>query len=200
MKRVIDFSAAVGALLLLSPLLVIVALLVRTKLGSPVLFRQLRPGLRGEAFAMLKFRSMTDARDASGALLPDAERLTSFGKFLRSSSLDELPGLWNIVRGDMSLVGPRPLLMDYLPLYSAEQARRHDVRPGLTGWAQINGRNALQWEQKFALDCWYVDNQSLWLDIKILMLTILKVLRRADISADGEATMPRFTGTPSSPD
>jgi sugar transferase EpsL len=159
MKRVIDLSAAVGALLLLLPLLVIVALLVRTKLGSPVLFRQLRPGLHGEAFAMLKFRSMTDARDASGELLPDAERLTSFGKFLRSSSLDELPGLWNIVRGDMSLVGPRPLLMDYLPLYSVEQARRHDVRPGLTGWAQVNGRNALQWEEKFALDCWYVDNR-----------------------------------------
>lgn len=200
MKRVIDLSAAVSALLLLLPLLVIVALLVRTKLGSPVLFRQLRPGLHGEAFAMLKFRSMTDARDASGALLPDAERLTSFGKFLRSSSLDELPGLWNIVRGDMSLVGPRPLLMDYLPLYSDEQARRHDVRPGLTGWAQVNGRNALQWEEKFALDCWYVDNQSLWLDIRILARTVLKVIRRADISADGEATMSRFTGTPPSSD
>lgn len=200
MKRSFDFFAAAGALLLLSPLLIFVAILVRTKLGSPVLFRQLRPGRNGVAFAMLKFRSMTDGRDAGGALLPDAERLTSFGKFLRSSSLDELPGLWNIVRGDMSLVGPRPLLMEYLPLYSAEQARRHDVRPGLTGWAQINGRNALQWEQKFALDCWYVDNQSLWLDIKILALTVLKVLRRADISADGEATMSRFTGTPSLPD
>ncbi|GGJ63737.1 sugar transferase [Sphingopyxis bauzanensis] len=200
MKRSFDFCVAVGALLLLSPLLLIVAILVRTKLGSPMLFRQLRPGRNGAAFAMLKFRSMTDTRDASGALLPDAERLTSFGKFLRSSSLDELPGLWNIVRGDMSLVGPRPLLMEYLPLYSAEQARRHDVRPGLTGWAQINGRNALQWEQKFALDCWYVDNQSLWLDMKILALTVLKVVRRADISADGEATMPRFTGTPSLPD
>lgn len=200
MKRLIDFSAAAGALLLLSPLLLVVAFLVRTKLGSPVLFRQLRPGRHGKAFAMLKFRSMTDTRDASGALLPDAERLTSFGKFLRSSSLDELPGLWNIVRGDMSLVGPRPLLMDYLPLYNAEQARRHDVRPGLTGWAQVNGRNALQWEEKFALDCWYVDNQSLWLDIRILARTILKVLRRADISADGEATMSRFTGTPPSSD
>lgn len=200
MKRSFDFFAAAGALLLLSPLLIVVAILVRTKLGSPVLFRQLRPGRNGLAFAMLKFRSMTDGRDASGALLPDAERLTSFGKFLRSSSLDELPGLWNIVRGDMSLVGPRPLLMEYLPLYNAEQARRHDVRPGLTGWAQINGRNALQWEQKFALDCWYVDNRSLLLDIKILALTVLKVVRRADISADGEATMSRFTGTPSLPD
>lgn len=200
MKRSFDFCVAMGALLLLSPLLLVVAILVRTKLGSPVLFRQLRPGRNGVAFAILKFRSMTDTRDASGALLPDAERLTAFGKFLRSSSLDELPGLWNIVRGDMSLVGPRPLLIDYLPLYTAEQARRHNVRPGLTGWAQINGRNALQWEQKFALDCWYVDNQSLWLDIKILALTVLKVVRRADISADGEATMSRFTGTPSLPD
>jgi lipopolysaccharide/colanic/teichoic acid biosynthesis glycosyltransferase len=199
-KRLIDFCAAAGALLLLSPLLVAVTILVRTKLGSPVLFRQMRPGRNGEAFAMLKFRSMTDARDANGALLPDARRLTSFGKFLRSSSLDELPGLWNVVRGDMSLVGPRPLLMEYLPLYTAEQARRHDVRPGLTGWAQINGRNALKWEEKFALDCWYVDNHSLWLDIRILVLTVVKVLRRADISADGEATMPRFTGTAPPPD
>ena len=200
MKRSFDFCAAVGALLLLWPLVLIVAILVRTKLGSPVLFCQLRPGRNGAPFAMLKFRSMTDARDGNGALLPDAARLTSFGKFLRSSSLDELPGLWNIVRGDMSLVGPRPLLMEYLPLYNAEQARRHEVRPGLTGWAQINGRNALQWEQKFALDCWYVDNQTLWLDIKILALTVFKVMRRSDISADGEATMPRFTGTPSLPD
>lgn len=194
-KRLIDFCAAAGALLLLSPLLLAVTILVRMKLGSPVLFHQMRPGRNGEAFAMLKFRSMTDARDANGALLPDARRLTSFGKFLRSSSLDELPGLWNVVRGDMSLVGPRPLLMEYLPLYTAEQARRHDVRPGLTGWAQINGRNALNWEEKFAFDCWYVDNHSLWLDIRILVLTVGKVLCRADISADGEATMPRFTGT-----
>lgn len=199
-KRLIDFCAAAGALLLLSPLLLVVALLVRMKLGSPVLFRQMRPGRNGEAFAMLKFRSMTDARDMNGALLPDAQRLTSFGKFLRNSSLDELPGLWNIVRGEMSLVGPRPLLMEYLPLYTAEQARRHDVRPGLTGWAQINGRNALKWEEKFALDCWYVDHRSLWLDIRILVLTMVKVLRRADISADGEATMPRFTGTALPPD
>lgn len=198
LKRLIDLSAATVALLLFSPLLLVVAFLVRTNLGSPVLFRQLRPGRYGEPFAMLKFRSMTEARDGDGALLPDADRLPAFGKFLRSSSLDELPGLWNVVRGDMSLVGPRPLLMEYLPLYSAEQARRHDVRPGLTGWAQVNGRNALKWEEKFALDCWYVDNRSLWLDIRILALTARKVLRRDDISAAGEATMPRFTGSPPS--
>lgn len=199
LKRLIDLTASAAALLILSPLIGTVALLIRMKLGSPVLFRQMRPGKDGKPFAMMKFRSMTDGRDAMGELLPDGERLTRFGRWLRSSSVDELPGLWNIVRGDMSLVGPRPLLMDYLPLYSAEQARRHDVKPGLTGWAQVNGRNALSWDQKFALDTWYVDNQSLFLDIRIIAMTVGKVLRRSDISADGEATMPRFTGTEASP-
>ncbi|SEH18276.1 Sugar transferase involved in LPS biosynthesis (colanic, teichoic acid) [Sphingopyxis sp. YR583] len=199
LKRLIDLTASAAALLILSPLIGMVALLIRMKLGSPVLFRQMRPGKDGKPFAMMKFRSMTDGRDAMGELLPDSERLTRFGRWLRSSSVDELPGLWNIVRGDMSLVGPRPLLMDYLPLYSAEQARRHDVKPGLTGWAQVNGRNALNWDQKFALDTWYVDNQSLFLDIRIIAMTVGKVLRRSDISAAGEATMPRFTGTEASP-
>lgn len=163
-------------------------------MGSPVLFRQVRPGIDGKPFEMVKFRTMKDAIDAQGNPLPDAERLTSFGQFLRSSSLDELPELWNVLKGDMSLVGPRPLLMEYLPLYSAEQYRRHDVRPGVTGWAQINGRNTLSWKEKFALDVWYVDNRSLWLDIKILFLTIKKVVVRDGISADGEATMSRFEG------
>ncbi len=199
LKRLIDLTASAAALLILSPLIGTVALLIRMKLGSPVLFRQIRPGKGGKPFAMLKFRSMTDSRDAMGELLPDSERLTRFGRWLRSSSVDELPGLWNIMRGDMSLVGPRPLLMDYLPLYSAEQARRHDVKPGLTGWAQVNGRNTLSWDQKFALDTWYVDNQSLFLDIRIIAMTVGKVLRRSDISAVGEATMPRFTGTEASP-
>ena len=157
----------------------------------------MRPGKDARPFEMLKFRSMTDTRDTEGRLLPDADRLTRFGRFLRSSSLDELPELWNVLKGDMSLVGPRPLLMEYLPLYSPHQARRHDVRPGLTGWAQINGRNALSWEQKFALDTWYVDNRSFWLDIKIIGRTIVGVLKRSGISAQGEATMPRFTGTES---
>lgn len=178
-----------------SPVLLCVALLARRRLGSPVLFRQTRPGKEGRPFEMLKFRTMTNARDSQGQLLPDADRMTPFGHFLRSSSLDELPELWNVLKGDMSLVGPRPLLMEYLPLYSAEQARRHEVRPGLTGWAQINGRNALSWEEKFALDVWYVDNRSLWLDIKIILLTIVSVLKRSGISAEGEATMPRFSGT-----
>lgn len=199
LKRVIDLTASMSALLILAPLIGIVALLIRVKLGSPVLFRQMRPGKDGKPFVMLKFRSMTDGCDAKGELLPDAERLTRFGNWVRSSSLDELPGLWNIVRGDMSLVGPRPLLMDYLPLYSREQARRHMVKPGLTGWAQVNGRNALSWNQKFALDTWYVDNQSLWLDLRIIAMTVEKVIRRSDVSADGEATMPRFTGTEASP-
>ncbi len=167
---------------------------VRRKLGSPVLFTQVRPGLHGKPFRMVKFRTMTDARDASGALLPDAQRLTPFGRFLRSSSLDELPELWNVLRGEMSLVGPRPLLMEYLPLYSPEQARRHEVRPGITGWAQINGRNAISWADKFALDVWYVDHRSLFLDIRILWLTVRKVLVRDGISAAGEATMPKFEG------
>jgi len=183
------------ALLLLCLPLAVLTLLVRRKLGHPAFFRQVRPGLHGRPFEMVKFRSMTDARGLGGALLPDADRLTPFGQFLRSSSLDELPGLWNVFKGDMSLVGPRPLLMEYLPLYSPEQARRHEVRPGITGWAQVNGRNALGWDDKFKLDVWYVDHRSLWLDIKILWLTVKKVLVRDGISAAGEATMPRFTGS-----
>jgi len=159
-----------------------------------VLFRQIRPGLNGKPFEMIKFRTMRDAVDASGKQLPDNERMTPFGCFLRSSSLDELPELWNVLKGDMSLVGPRPLLMEYLPLYTSEQSRRHEVRPGVTGWAQINGRNALSWEEKFKLDIWYVDNRSLWLDLKIIFLTVVKVVMRDGISADGEVTMPKFTG------
>ena len=194
MKRLFDFLLALLALLLLALPLLVLALLVRRKLGSPVLFRQVRPGLHGQPFEMVKFRTMTDARGADGALLPDAVRLTPFGRFLRASSLDELPELWNVLKGEMSLVGPRPLLMEYLPLYSPQQARRHEVRPGITGWAQVNGRNALGWDEKFKLDVWYVDHRSLWLDIKILWLTVKKVLVREGISAAGEATMPRFTG------
>jgi len=197
MKRAFDIVAAGLAVIVFAPFIAMIALLVRWRLGSPVLFRQMRPGKDARPFEMLKFRSMTDTRDTEGRLLPDADRLTRFGRFLRSSSLDELPELWNVLKGDMSLVGPRPLLMEYLPLYSPHQARRHDVRPGLTGWAQINGRNALSWEQKFALDTWYVDNRSFWLDIKIIGRTIVGVLKRSGISAQGEATMPRFTGTES---
>ena len=194
MKRLFDITAVTLALLLLGLPLLVLAWQVRRKLGSPVLFRQVRPGLRGQPFEMVKFRTMTDARGPDGQLLPDAERLTAFGRFLRSSSLDELPELWNVLKGEMSLVGPRPLLMEYLPLYSREQARRHEVRPGITGWAQVNGRNALSWDDKFKLDVWYVDHRSLWLDIKILWLTVRKVVVREGISAAGEATMPRFTG------
>ena len=194
MKRFFDCFLAALALLLFSLPLLCLTLLVRCKLGSPVLFRQIRPGLHGQPFEMVKFRSMTDERDFNGALLPDAQRLTPFGRFLRASSLDELPELWNVLRGEMSLVGPRPLLMEYLPLYSPEQARRHEVRPGITGWAQVNGRNAISWTEKFALDVWYVDHRSLWLDVRILWLTMRKVLVRDDISAAGEATMPRFEG------
>ncbi|CAJ0715299.1 putative sugar transferase EpsL [Ralstonia edaphis] len=194
MKRIFDFLLATLALVMLSIPFLLLVWSIRRKLGSPVFFRQRRPGLHGEPFEMVKFRTMTDARGPDGQLLPDAERLTPFGRFLRSTSLDELPELWNVVKGDMSLVGPRPLLMEYLPLYSAEQARRHEVRPGVTGWAQVNGRNALSWEDKFRLDVWYVDNHSLWLDIKILWLTVRKVLVREGISADGEATMSKFTG------
>ncbi len=196
MKRLMDILGAMAGLLLLAPVIVLLSLLVRIKLGSPVLFRQTRPGRAGQAFQMAKFRTMTDARDANGELLPDAERLTGFGQFLRSSSLDELPELWNVLKGDMSLVGPRPLLMEYLPLYTERQARRHVVRPGITGWAQINGRNALSWDEKFELDVWYVENRTLWLDIKILFLTVWKVIKRDDINQDGEATMTRFTGSP----
>ena len=194
MKRLFDLTAAaLGLLALALPLLALIAL-VRIKLGRPVFFRQTRPGLHGQPFQMVKLRTMTDARGPDGALLPDAERLTPFGRFLRASSLDELPELWNVLKGDMSLVGPRPLLMEYLPLYTPEQARRHEVRPGITGWAQVNGRNALSWEEKFALDVWYVDHQSLWLDIRILWMTAVKVLRRQDISAPGEATVEYFKG------
>ncbi|WP_454764681.1 sugar transferase [Cupriavidus campinensis] len=194
MKRIVDLILAAIALIVLSVLLLIVIWLVRSKLGSPVFFRQTRPGLHGKSFVMVKFRTMTDARGADGQLLPDSERLTAFGRFLRATSLDELPELWNVVKGDMSLVGPRPLLMEYLPLYSPEQARRHEVRPGVTGWAQVNGRNALSWDDKFALDVWYVDHQSLWLDIRILWLTVRKVLIREGISAADNATMPKFKG------
>lgn len=181
-----------------SPLLIVLMALIRLKLGSPVFFTQIRPGLHCKPFKMIKFRTMTDARDANGNLLPDNVRLTPFGRFLRSSSLDELPELWNVLKGHMSLVGPRPLLMEYLPLYSTQQARRHEVRPGITGWAQINGRNAISWEDKFKLDVWYVDNQSFWLDLKILVLTVKKVFVREGINAEGEATMPKFTGSSNS--
>lgn len=194
MKRFFDFTVAAVALLLLCLPLLALTLLVRRKLGRPAFFRQVRPGLHGKPFEMVKLRSMTDARRPDGALLPDADRLTPFGRFLRASSLDELPGLWNVLKGDMSLVGPRPLLVEYLPLYSPEQARRHEVRPGITGWAQVNGRNAIGWDDKFKLDVWYVDHRSLWLDLKILWLTVKKVLVRDGISAAGEATMARFTG------
>lgn len=194
LKRLFDLVSASFALLLLSPVLLLVAWLVHRRLGSPVLFRQVRPGLDGKPFEMVKFRTMRDAVDTEGNALPDAERLTPFGRFLRSTSLDELPELWNVIKGDMSLVGPRPLLMEYLPLYSAEQARRHEVRPGITGWAQVNGRNAVSWPEKFALDLWYVDNRSLLLDIRILLLTIKKVFVREGISAEGQATASRFTG------
>ncbi|MEL6477347.1 MAG: sugar transferase [Pseudomonadota bacterium] len=189
MKRALDLCLAALALAVLAPLLALLAGLVWARMGRPVFFVQERPGLCGRPFRMVKFRTML-AGDA-----PDAERLTPLGQFLRATSLDELPELLNVLRGEMSLVGPRPLLMEYLPLYSPEQARRHEVRPGITGWAQINGRNALSWEEKFALDIWYIDNRTLWLDLKILALTVVKAFRREGISAEGEATMPRFTGS-----
>lgn len=195
MKRIFDFLAASLGLILLGPVIAILAWQIRKKLGSPVLFRQTRPGLHGEPFQMVKFRTMRDAIGPDGQPLPDSERMTPFGSFLRSASLDELPELWNVLKGEMSLVGPRPLLMEYLPLYSPEQARRHEVRPGVTGWAQINGRNALSWEEKFRLDVWYVDNQSFWLDLKILALTVKKVFVREGISAAGEVTAAKFTGS-----
>lgn len=197
MKRLFDLLFASLALLVLALPLLVLILLVRSKLGSPVLFQQIRPGLNGKPFEMIKFRTMTDERGLGGELLPDAQRMTSFGLFLRKTSLDELPELWNVIKGDMSLVGPRPLLMEYLPLYTHEQARRHEVRPGITGWAQVNGRNAISWNEKFALDVWYVDNHSLWLDVRILWLTARKVIARDGISADGEATMSKFTGSKS---
>ena len=194
LKRLFDiFMSSFLIIALFIPLIVLV-ILVRRRLGSPVFFRQIRPGLHGKAFEMIKFRTMTDECDQHGALLPDAQRLTPFGRFLRSTSLDELPELWNVLRGEMSLVGPRPLLMEYLPLYSPGQARRHEVRPGISGWAQVNGRNAISWAEKFALDVWYVDHRNLWLDVRILWLTVRKVLVRDGISAAGEATMPRFEG------
>lgn len=195
MKRIFDFVIALSALLILSPVMLLVAILNRIYLGKPVFFVQQRPGLGGDPFNLLKFRTMKDAIDSNGHPLPDAERLTRYGRFLRSTSLDELPGLWNVLKGEMSLVGPRPLLMEYLPLYTKEQARRHDVRPGITGWAQVNGRNAISWDEKFAADIWYVDNQSLMLDLKILTMTVSKVLKKDGVSAAGEATMPRFTGS-----
>ncbi|MAD54091.1 MAG: sugar transferase [Idiomarinaceae bacterium] len=195
MKRLIDFTVALVALIVASPVLLICALLIRLFIGKPVLFKQTRPGLNGKPFNMVKFRTMTNERDEHGNLLPDEKRLTRLGKLLRSTSLDELPELWNVLNGDMSLVGPRPLLMEYLDLYTDEQARRHEARPGITGWAQVNGRNAISWEQKFKLDVWYVDNQSTWLDIKIIFMTAKKVLVREGISASGEATMSKFKGS-----
>lgn len=194
-KRLLDFIVALGALLVLFPVIIIVAVLIRFKLGAPILFTQNRPGLNGKVFEMMKFRTMLDGKDKQGNLLPDNERMTGFGSFLRSTSLDELPGLFNVLKGDMSLVGPRPLLVAYLPLYSDEQARRHNVRPGITGWAQVNGRNAISWEQKFKLDVWYVDNQSFLLDLKILLLTVKKVFVREGISADGHVTIEPFKGS-----
>ncbi len=194
LKRLFDIVISIIALVVFSPVILILTYQIRKKLGSPVFFRQTRPGLHGKPFRMIKFRTMKDACDKEGNLLPDAERMTKFGDRLRNTSLDELPELWNVIKGDMSLVGPRPLLMQYLPLYSNEQARRHDVRPGVTGWAQINGRNAIDWEQKFNLDVWYVDNHSLFLDVKILFLTVKKVLIRDGISADGHVTVEPFKG------
>src|SRR5574340_1263958 len=193
-KRLFDMVFAALSILILSPVLLILALLVRSFIGRPVLFWQDRPGYKGRPFRMVKFRSMSDARDAHGGLLPDQDRLTPFGRWLRRLSLDELPELYNILRGDMSLIGPRPLLMEYLPLYSPEQMRRHDVRPGLTGWAQVNGRNAIGWPERFRLDAWYVDHRSFWLDLRILLLTVWMVLTREDINEHGEATRGLFQG------
>lgn len=194
-KRAFDVIVTLFGLLVLAPVIGVTALAIRLGIGRPVLFRQQRPGLHGRPFTILKFRTMRDAADAMGNPLPDAMRLTWLGRFLRSTSLDELPELWNVLHGEMSLVGPRPLLMEYLPLYTPEQARRHEVRPGVTGWAQVNGRNAIGWEEKFLADVWYVDNQSLWLDLRILLLTMKKVIVREGISQPGQATMERFTGT-----
>jgi sugar transferase EpsL len=194
-KRALDIVVAITALLLLAPLFALIAVAIRLSIGGAVLFQQQRPGQHGEPFTMLKFRTMSDARNAAGQLLPDSERLTAAGRFLRATSLDELPELINVLKGDMSLVGPRPLLMEYLDRYTPEQMRRHDVKPGITGWAQINGRNALSWEKKFALDVWYVEHNTFRLDIKILWLTLAKVIHREGISAEGHSTMPIFTGS-----
>ncbi len=193
-KRLFDIFVSGVALVLLFVPMIFIGWKIRQKLGSPIFFTQLRPGLNGQVFEMIKFRSMTSEQTLDGQLLPDSERLTHFGRFLRDYSLDELPELWNVLKGDMSLVGPRPLLKQYLPLYSPEQARRHEVRPGITGWAQVNGRNSISWDDKFALDVWYVDHKNLWLDIRILWLTVRKVLARDGINAAGDATMPKFTG------
>lgn len=195
LKRGFDLIVALLMLVLCTPLLLVLALAVRVGLGTPVLFRQQRPGIHGRPFTLIKFRSMREACDAAGQPFHDAIRLTRLGRFLRTSSLDELPELWNVVKGDMSLVGPRPLLMEYLPLYSPRQARRHEVRPGVTGWAQVNGRNAISWEKKFEYDVWYVDHQSFALDIKILFMTLARLFQRADISHGDHVTMPRFTGS-----
>lgn len=195
MKRCLDFLIALSALIALSPVILITAILIRFKLGSPILFTQDRPGLNGNVFKMMKFRSMLDAQDAEGNPLPDEQRMTTFGALLRSTSLDELPGLINVLKGDMSLVGPRPLLVEYLPLYNQQQAKRHNVRPGITGWAQVNGRNAISWEDKFKLDVWYVENQSLLLDLKILFLTVKKVFVREGIASDGHVTIEKFKGS-----
>lgn len=194
MKRLLDIFIASIALTVLAIPLALVAAVVRFKLGSPIFFRQIRPGIHGRPFEMVKFRTMTEAVGFNGRMLSDEERLTKLGRWLRVTSVDELPELWNVLRGEMSLVGPRPLLMAYLPLYTTRQVRRHEVRPGITGWAQVNGRNALSWQQKFELDVWYVDNRSVWLDIRILWMTLRSVIRREGISAAGEATMPAFTG------
>jgi lipopolysaccharide/colanic/teichoic acid biosynthesis glycosyltransferase len=194
MKRVFDLLVSTALLIFLVPVMAVLALMVAVQMGRPILFKQKRPGLHGRPFTMIKFRTMRNAIGANGLPLSDAERLTGFGKFLRTSSLDELPELWNVLKGDMSLVGPRPLLMEYLPLYSPEQARRHEVRPGITGWAQVNGRNALTWDEKFKLDVWYVDNGSLMLDAKILIKTLISVTLRRGINNDGHATMPPFRG------
>lgn len=196
MKRLFDIFVSLFTLIILTPVLMVIAFLVRVKLGSPILFTQDRPGLKGEVFKMMKFRTMLDAVDANGSQLPDEQRMTPFGSFLRSSSLDELPGLFNVIKGDMSLVGPRPLLVQYLPLYNEVQACRHNVRPGITGWAQVNGRNAISWEDKFSFDVWYVENQSFFLDIKILLLTVKKVFVREGISANGHVTIEPFKGSP----
>lgn len=194
MKRLFDFTVSFIALFILWPIIMVVALFVRWKIGSPVLFKQPRPGLKGELFHVYKFRTMTDARDGQGELLSDEMRLTAFGKLIRKLSLDELPQLWNVLKGEMSFVGPRPLLVEYLPLYNDRQARRHDVRPGITGWAQVKGRNAISWEQKFEYDVWYVENRSFWLDVKILFLTVKKVFFSEGISADGHVTIEKFKG------
>ena len=194
MKRLFDLISSFIGLLFLLPVIVLMVLLIRLKIGYPILFKQARPGLNGEIFNMYKFRTMTNESDKNGVLKPDSIRLTKFGKFLRSTSLDELPGLWNVLKGDMSLVGPRPLLVEYLPLYSKKQSKRHKVKPGITGWAQVNGRNAISWDEKFDLDLWYIDNQSIWLDTKILWLTVKKVITRDGISSNNDATMPAFTG------